>query len=202
MPSRKIAFAVSAACLWLAAVGVGFANLQYYAGVAGAAGVPASSASDIVRRLQKPGRPLVIMAVHPHCPCTEASLAELGDLLARSRGACDAVVLEFRPVEPKADWPASAAARHLGGVNVPVRPDPAGKLAAALGAQTSGHVVFADAKGVVSFHGGLTLARGHRGRSPAQDAILERVAGGAPALERTPVYGCALLPECRAEVKP
>jgi hypothetical protein len=142
------------------------------------------------------------MAVHPLCPCTDASLAELGDLLARSHGACDALVLEYQPLRPNNEWPASAPTRELGGVSVPVRRDPAGKLAVALGAKTSGHVVFADATGAARFHGGLTLSRGHRGRSPAQDAILDFLAGRSPKLASAPVYGCALAPECRAEAQP
>jgi hypothetical protein len=70
--------------------------------------------------------------------------------------------------------------------------DPDGRVASTLGAETSGHCVLVDAQGTVRFYGGLTIARGHRGLSPAQDAILQMVAGRRPALAFAPVYGCAL----------
>ncbi len=138
------------------------------------------------------------MAVHPRCPCTDASLAELGDLLARSQGGCDALLLQYHP----AGWPTGPAFQMLGGRRVPGGPDPDGRLAAALGAETSGHCVLVDASGAIRFYGGLTIARGHRGRSPAQDAILEVVAGGKPSLTSAPVYGCELGPVCRQESTP
>jgi hypothetical protein len=136
--------------------------------------------------------------IHPHCPCSDASLAELGDLLARSRGGCDALLLQYHPIEDSPDWERDVSPREIGGVPVRLVLDRGGKMAVALGAGTSGHVVFADAQGVLRFAGGLTTARGHRGRAPGQDAILEILAGGKPALTTAPVYGCAIAPECVA----
>jgi hypothetical protein len=91
---------------------------------------------------------------------------------------------------------------ELGGVRVPVVADRAGEQALRLGALTSGHAIFADSAGVIRFRGGLTLARSHRGRSPAQDAILAQLAGQAVRLPVAPVYGCALLPECTTDALP
>lgn len=180
--------------LWLAGIIAGFAGLQAYSAKAGTSRAPTGQAGGFLASLQKPGRPLLVMAVHPRCPCTDASLAELGDLLARSRGACDALLLQYHP----AGWPVEAAFQTLGGRRVPVMQDPDGRLAAMLGAETSGHCVLVDASGTIRFHGGLTVARGHRGLSPAQDAILEVVSGGSPHLTSAPVYGCALSPFCKA----
>lgn len=145
-----------------------------------------------------PNRPLLVMALHPRCPCSEASLAELGDLLARSRGACDALLLQYHPETDASGWSTAVAPQPLGGVTARVVLDPGGKLAAALGAATSGHVILADAHGTVRFAGGLTVSRGHRGRAPAQNAILEMLQGGNPSLTSAPVYGCTLAPECSA----
>jgi hypothetical protein len=82
---------------------------------------------------------------------------------------------------------------------VPVILDRGGAIGTALGAATSGHTVLIDAGGEIRFHGGLTIARDHRGRSPGQDAILEILAGGQPALKSTSVYGCTFGPECGRE---
>ena len=195
MSYRKIAPIAAGTFLWLIALGAGFAGLQHYAGTPGPAQTPASNLAEFIAQHRHPQRGLAIMAVHPRCPCTTASLAELGDLLARSRGSCDALLLEYQPLQPPASWPKSAPTRQLGGTVATVIRDTDGKLARMLGAQTSGHLVFADASGAIRFHGGITLARGHQGRSPGQDAILTTLAGGQPTVAHAPVYGCALVPE-------
>lgn len=188
--------------LWVGCIVAAFGALQFYAVKAGPAHAPAQGATPFLNQHRQAGRPLLVMAVHPLCPCSEASLAELGDLLARSRGTCDALLLQFHPEDGLADWPAGPASRQLGGVNVPVVLDRGGAKAAAIGAATSGHALLVDARGEIRFQGGITVSRGHRGRAPAQDAILAIVAGGQPALASAPVYGCALEAPCQACLKP
>ncbi len=201
MFSRKMTFLAIGALAWLGGIGASLGALQRYAATAGRAQSPRVDASDLVAAHRTPGHGLVIMAVHPLCPCTKASLAELGDLLARSRDTCAALILEYQPLRPPADWPRGEASLELGGRSIPVVSDRGGRLASALGAQTSGHVVFVDQRGTIRFHGGLTIARGHRGRAPAQDAILTALTGGQPTLASAPVYGCALEAECKTECK-
>src|SRR5882762_1395641 len=83
------------AITWLAAIAAGFTALQSYSAKPGSAGDPRNGASPFIAAHQKPGRPLLVMAIHPECPCTDASLSELGDLLSRSHGACDALLLKY-----------------------------------------------------------------------------------------------------------
>jgi len=192
----------AALTLWIAGLATGFSALERYAGTAGRADAPRANAANFLAQHQKPGRGLVVIAVHPLCPCTDASLAELGDLLARSHGTCDSLILQYTPAQPPADWPQSSASQRLGGVEVPVMLDRDGNFADALGAHTSGHALFVDAHGVIRFHGGLTIARGHRGRSPAQDAILSLLAGKPSDVTTAPVFGCALGPECNGKAAP
>ncbi len=187
---------------WIVCIAVSFGTLQRYAATAGEAHAPADDAEALIARHRQPDRGLIVMVVHPECPCTEASLAELGDLLARSRGRCTALILHYQPAQIPADWSDPPDYLELGGVRVAVVADRAGEQALALGALTSGHAVFADSTGVIRFRGGLTLARGHRGRSPAQDAILAQLAGGAASMSVAPIYGCALLPECNTAKAP
>ena len=191
MPTRRRNLLILLAGLWLAGLVGGFAALQAYAGRPGDLTEPGPGASAWLESHRRPGRPLVVMAVHARCPCTDASLAELGDFLARTQGACDALLLRYSP--EAANGAGGGEMRVLGGVSVPVLADPAGRLAANLGALTSGSAILMDATGHIRFHGGLTLERGHRGRSPAQDALLSLVeAKDNPALGMAPVYGCPL----------
>lgn len=191
----------AALALWISCVAAGFAALGRYSTEAGPAQTP-RDVDEFLASHRQPNRALLIMAVHPRCPCTKASMAELGDLLARSRGTCDALILQFHPENGAAKWREDTVPRELGGVQVGVLLDPGGKQAATLGAATSGHVVFIDAAGAVRFTGGITVSRGHRGRAPGQNAILEILAGGSPSRASAPAYGCALSPECSAPLKP
>jgi hypothetical protein len=195
MSSGRVAGLLAALALWLGCLGAGFSLLEQHAAKAGRSFSPTDEKQFFAAHRQG-NRPLLVMAVHPRCPCSRASLGELGDLLARSRGACDALLLQYVPDVRGDDWPADSISPELGGIKTKVVLDRGGRLAAALGAVTSGHVVFFDAEGKVRFAGGLTLSRGHRGRAPAQDAILQVLAGVPPKVTSAPVFGCALEPEC------
>lgn len=186
---------VLGAGVWLAALIVGFATLQRYASAAGGAHAPVKGVAEVFAPYRNEGRALAVMAIHPRCPCTEASLSELGDFLARAGAGCDALIVHVVP--PGADWPA-AKTRDLGARNVPVVADQNGQLATQLGAETSGHLVLFDAAGQVRFHGGITRSRGHRGKAPAQDAMLSVLSapGSAAEVQTAPVYGCALIGSC------
>ena len=191
MPPRRSFPIVVLVSLWLAGLLGGFAALQAYAGRPGRVAAPVPAATAWLEAHRRLGRPLLVMAVHARCPCTDASLAELGDFLARTRGECDALLLRYSPDPAAAPRPGET--RELGGVSVPLLADPDGRLAATLGALTSGSAVLMDAAGQIRFYGGLTLERGHRGRSPAQDALLVLVADRhTTALPASPVYGCPL----------
>ena len=176
------------AVTWLAAIAAGFSALQSYSATPGVVGATPTVASPFIRAHQKPGRPLLVMAIHPECPCTDASLSELGDLLARSGGACDALLLKYHAP----GWSAGDPTAHVGAAQVPVILDLEGKIAASLGAETSGYTLFYDANGAVRFRGGITVARGHVGRAEGQDLTLKLINGENLPLSHTRVYGCAL----------
>ncbi|HEX2099937.1 MAG TPA: hypothetical protein VHF69_04710 [Candidatus Synoicihabitans sp.] len=186
--------------MWLVTVGAGFAGLNRYAATTGSADAPSVDVAEMLATHRRPGHPLAVMMIHPKCPCTDASLAEFADFLARAGSACDGLLVQLAPLDAGADWQ-SGPTRVLGGRTVAVVNDFDGRVAASLGAQTSGHVVLLDEAGAVRFHGGITLARGHRGRSPGQDAMLAAVAHRSAAVELcgAPVYGCPLQNETPRE---
>lgn len=192
MLSRRTLFISIGVVAWSLCIVCAFGALAGYMHTPGASRDPDAEANPFLAAHRQAHRPLLVIVVHPRCPCTDASLAEFGDLLARSRGACDAVILRFQA----GDWPAGPVSQDCGGVSVPVLPDVDGKIAANLGAETSGDCVLVDADGKIRFHGGITLARGHRGRSHGQDAMLAIIDGRPTALKATPVYGCSIHSKC------
>jgi hypothetical protein len=88
-------------------------------------------------------------------------------------------------------------ARALTGVSTIV--DVGGRIAAAFGMRTSGHVLAYDHAGALVFGGGITPGRGLTG--PTLGAEFLRKSGGASATDccradpatPTPIFGCPLV---------
>jgi hypothetical protein len=136
---------------------------------------------------------MLVMAVHPQCPCSRASIRELEVLMARSGGGLTARVLFIRPRGTTDEWVHSdtwRAAQEIPGVSVII--DEEGREARAFGATASGQVAVYDAGGRLAFRGGITASRGHEGDNDGLDAILSLVRHGGPRIFTTHVYGCPL----------
>lgn len=138
-------------------------------------------------------RATLVMSVHPRCPCTRASVAELRRLVTDTNDRVRAHILVVRPpgapdrFERTDLWDSLAA---IPGVTV--HSDVDGEEARRFGAIASGHVVVFDPAGRVRFSGGITGARGHEGdnpgRSGASAAILRSLDAGTG-----PTFGCDLV---------
>src|SRR5688500_18233579 len=111
MPRKTLIGLVGSLALWISGILGSFALLQKYSSTPGRVEQPGSVAHAVLADHRTPGRPLVAMAVHPLCPCTQSSLAELSDLLARSHGACDAVLIQFQPLNGTPEWPVDDSPR-------------------------------------------------------------------------------------------
>jgi hypothetical protein len=133
------------------------------------------------------------MSVHPHCPCTRASIEELSHLMARGQGLVSAFVLVWTPAGGDAEWGHTDLSKAAAGIpGVTVLADEGGSEAARFGALTSGNTVIYDSRGRLVFAGGITGARGHAGDNAGLDAAVAGLknASGLPA--RTAVFGCSL----------
>ena len=138
----------------------------------------------------KPGRPVLVMLAHPHCPCTRASLTEFERLVAHVD--VDAWVLFLRPEDAQPGWEHTSlwkTAEAIPGVRVLA--DENGVSARAFGVETSGHVLFCDANGKIRFSGGITIARGHEGTSAGSEAIRAELCG-KEGLDHALTFGCPL----------
>jgi hypothetical protein len=143
--------------------------------------------------MRNKGRPTLVMTLHPKCPCSQASVYELAELMTRAAGRLDACVLFIQPENAPADWLDGdlwRQAKAIPGVTVLVDKD--GHDAAAFGASTSGQVMVYDAEGAVQFSGGVTDGRGHEGDNAGMLAVLALVRDGKSPIPTTPVYGCSL----------
>ena len=136
------------------------------------------------------------MFLHPRCPCSRASVAELASVAARCGPRFAAHAILYRPVEPSEGWDEAV----IGGLDEAAIPglrrwgDRGGRLSRRFGVETSGHVLLFDPAGKLLFSGGITASRGHRGGNPGLDAVTSRIEGGAAdGSGRSPIFGCPIL---------
>jgi hypothetical protein len=185
-------------CGWLTVAGWGMWRLSTYSLTPGAQGAAPTDWPANTALVRDPANATVIVALHPECPCSKATVEELDSIVAQSSGRLrvHALFVELpgmpEPAETSALW---ARASRIAGVVV--RKDPAGTEARRFGARTSGETRLYSADGRLRFHGGITVARGHVGDNPGQAAIVKLIAhpGSATTPIHTPVFGCALWSE-------
>lgn len=186
-------YVVTGILFWATAVIFGTALLWCYSSRPGHAdATPQQWPSD--SRIGAPEQMTLFMAVHPQCPCTRSSIAELARLMRLADGQLDCVVLINSPEGVDTQWTDTGlcrSAKAIPGVRTYI--DDAGEEARRLGMVTSGAVVLFDAQGRLCFTGGITQARGHEGASAGRDAILALLDDPERICGTTPVFGCELV---------
>jgi hypothetical protein len=193
---RSRAMFVTCIFLWVVAVGVGLGVLFRYSAAPGEAASPPAQWPIESKLRRSTTLPTLVMLVHPHCPCSRASLGELAAIMTRARGQVTAHVLFVKPAGVAADWEQTDLWRRASSIDgVNVTSDNAASEAALFGAKTSGQTVVYDAGGRLLFSGGITAARGHAGDNVGRSNALASVIGGPVATSATPVFGCPLADE-------
>jgi hypothetical protein len=142
----------------------------------------------------------LVVALHPKCPCSRATVREVSSIAAACGDRLRVVALLVLPPGAPDDWggtPLADAARAIPGAVV--RLVPAGGAARGFGALTSGHAALYSPAGRLMFTGGMTASRGHGGGGAGARAVLAAVLdGGAPAIAAAPVFGCPLSNDSQA----
>jgi hypothetical protein len=190
MRHRKL---VLLAAAWVIAVGSGLWAMFEYEMTPGEVAAtpvvwPAASVLDLHR-----GHPTFVMFVHPHCPCTRASLDELMILATRRDKLMKTIVVFLKPTRFEQDWEKTDLWKTAASIpGATLFSDVAGKEIGRFGATVSGESLLYDPAGNLIFHGGITPSRGHRGDNAGLFAVEALVAGEATSLRQTPVFGCSL----------
>jgi hypothetical protein len=179
---------------WLVAALFGLWVLEHYANTAGVAGEPpAQWPRGTSIPLSRDGETLV-MFVHPHCPCTRASMTELARIKTNCTKPMTAWVVFYTPPEVPAGWQKTdlwRTAESIPGTHVLADLD--GVQASYFGAATSGQTVLYNSQGQLLFSGGITGARGHEGDNAGETAIEELVNTGHADYQHSPVFGCPII---------
>ena len=185
-------FLAVATAAWLIATAAGMAWFVVYSQSPGETGTTAPTwpGGDAVSR--NSGKPTLVLALHPACTCSQATLEQLDRLTTSHPGAFDVVVLfaGYDGLPAGADVIGPALARHRDFRRID---DPGAAIARRFGALTSGHALLYDEAGRLRFSGGLTRSRGEAADSVPLDYLRAWAAGTRPAGVATfSVFGCAL----------
>jgi hypothetical protein len=171
-----------------------------YANSPGAAGLPPANWPVSSRVPRDKNLATLVIFVHPHCPCSRASIGELALLMAHCQGKVNAQVFFLKPAEVAEDWAKTGLSRDASAIpDVAVHLDEAGREARLFHVATSGDVLLYAANGQLVFHGGITGSRGHSGDNAGRSAV-EALLLNKPAQSSAPVFGCSLF-ECSAQTK-
>jgi hypothetical protein len=180
------------AVFWGLATIAGIAGLTAYANRPGEIGEPPRTWPSDAPFARSATQPTLVVALHPGCGCSKATLAQLERLAGSHPHAVDIVALMARYTEFPADQ--DVLTTKLSSLaDVRRIADDHAALATRFGALTSGHVLLYDTSGRLRFSGGLTSSRGHEGDSAGLDYLRRWLDGQPPAGQSAaPVFGCAL----------
>jgi hypothetical protein len=178
---------------WLTVIVASTFLMLGYANSPGTVGSPPVNwpASSSVPHATK--HPTLVMFIHPRCPCSRASIGELAELMAHCQGQVNAHVFFLKPAGMPEDWAQTDTWREAAAIpGVTVHQDDSGWEAKLFNVETSGDLVLYDAKGQLTFHGGITAARGHFGDNSGESTVQALLLNQPAQINHTPVFGCSL----------
>lgn len=147
-----------------------------------------------------PVRPTLILFLHPHCPCSRATLRELDQLTAECGEQFALRIVFVKPPGTALGWEQTGLYRTAGHIpSAFVSSDPDGQDAARFGATTSGEALLYAADGRLLFHGGITPSRGHEGDNLGRTILTSIITTGDAAGTETVVFGCPLVNKANSE---
>jgi hypothetical protein len=190
-PLRSYVLAAATAA-WLIATVAGMVWFVVYSRTPGDAGTAPATWPGGRAVSRNGGKPTLVLALHPACTCSQATLEQLGQLTASHPETFEVVVLfaSYDGLPADADVIGPALARHR---DIRRVDDRGAAIASRFGALTSGHALLYDEAGRLRFSGGLTRSRGEAGDSVSL-AFLHAWADGTrpPGAATFSVFGCAL----------
>lgn len=158
--------------LWVTLVGVGIYTMLDYEFTPGESGTPPQQWPAAASVELDSTQPTLLMFIHPHCPCTRASIRELSLLLSNCGNQVRTHVVFVQPDGTSEDWAQTdlwTSVGRLPGVERVV--DLNNQLTTTFAMRTSGEVLLYTPQGSLQFHGGLTASRGHQGENVGRSTL-------------------------------
>ncbi len=178
--------------IWAAMVGIGFVWLTAYST---RPSVPANVSSTMphgVFNLTENENPKMVVFIHPRCSCSSSTLKELARLVGENQNSFDLKIVFYRPDFEAADWVESdlmESAQQIPTASIGIMNE---TEIESFGVVTSGQTIVYDSLGNLEFSGGITISRGHEGKSAGRTSIGLILNGEEPLVRETSVFGCLL----------
>ena len=182
-------FVLVAGIVWIAILAAGFfvTERERFTPVMGSSAIPAFPPHSTLALSMD--TPTLILFVHPHCPCTRASLHELAEVMVSLQHKVAVTVVFTLPKGVAPHWEQGELWQDAAAIpGVRVVTDPDGREASRFGVKGSGHVLLYQPSSRLVFSGGITPSRGHEGDNPGRSAVGSLVLQGRSPVDQTPVY--------------
>ena len=179
--------------IWMLVVSVGMATLIDYSSRPGDGTRSATVWPTESRLFHAPDRNTLLVFLHPHCPCSRATVRQLNRILSSTSFPVAVRTVFFCPREHPSSWTEGDIWRTVQSIRDSVSVvDWDGLEASRFGVATSGHVLLFRSSGICSFSGGITSGRGHEGACGGDQAVLNLLRNNEPGFSTFPVFGCPL----------
>ena len=184
-------------CIWLIAACTGMLALVRYAGAPGEAPRFVASWPESAPIPRDTSANTLLVFLHPRCPCSAATIAQLDRILTASPNPPRTIALLGLPATTEDPaWEHTALTDAVNRIpSVEILHDPNGAIASHFGATTSGYCMLFNQSGATTFAGGITPARAHEGDNPGAHALASAIADIALPITDTafPTFGCPLI---------
>jgi hypothetical protein len=145
--------------------------------------------------------PTLIVALHPRCSCSQATLTELEEMAQELNRPFHAILLIYEPRGTDFDLRnVSFYKEAQTALHAEVVLDEDGRKAAMFGAETSGQILLYGAAGALMYQGGVTGGRGEVGDNAGLISLKRAIADQVPE-PGSPVYGCGLFAHMESKAK-
>lgn len=191
--ARKSLWLAASLGAWLVCIAAASTVLWRYNASPGSAGEAPARLPVQFQDSRSPSRFVLVMAIHPRCPCSRATMAELAKILAHSPEVCRPILLAFKPHGEPDSWIETRLCRDARRLGTEIRIDEDGRAALGMGMLTSGQILLYGRDGELRYQGGITSARGHQGDNAGQRFVQRVLEGEEMPLATLPVYGCSIV---------
>lgn len=166
-----------------------FSFLIRYESTAAPAGPVGGAANPLFKNSDQA---TLVVGLHPHCPCSKATVAELNKVLGHAPKKAQLVVYAFKPKDEADSWVDSSTVSTLKKLGARVEIDADGAMARRLGLSASGQMQLFSAQGELLYNGGITAGRGHEGDNAGAQALIDLLQKGGLDRKSAPVFGCPI----------
>ena len=192
--SRRKSIFILAGGLWLFAIFVGLSILFRYQTTAAPKAKAPHKWPQTSELAANPTGYTLVMALHPRCPCSRASIGELQNIMAYFPETLSTYLLFYKPQSFPEDWEKDALwhqAANIPGVTRII--DSNRHEGQIFNAITSGQSALYSPEGLLLFSGGITAGRGHYGDNPGKTTVINAIRTSNTTFKETLTYGCPIV---------